>query len=237
MKTLPQGIAQPTISQVLEEFLDEQRQRLKPRTFQNYEDVIELFQHSMNGYAYDNLNREERALLDKLSNQEFGFCDILGPEHILSNVSEFLGYFMVRKVLAGQELLKAAGTVTKKLARWLQEKGYASTEEAELSVETGTEAGRSLPKAEKLTGLLYHFAQGQPPQKVLEQLDDSFTITRVEPGKLWLSGLLSSAGTIGPLAVPREISDLAEEGWSVNLLLGRTRRGWRILEVGNVYPL
>jgi hypothetical protein len=72
---------------------------------------------------------------------------------------------------------------------------------------------------------------------VLEQLEDSFTITRVEPGQLWLSGLLSSAGTIGPLAVPQEISDLAEEGWSVNLLLGRTRHGWRILEVGNVYPL
>jgi hypothetical protein len=237
MTTRPQGIAQPTISQVLEEFLDEQRQQLKPRTLQNYENVIELLRHSINGYAYNTLDREERALFDELYDQGIEFCDVFGPEHILPNVGEFLGYFMVRKVMAGQELLKAAGTVTKKLARWLQEKGVASTEEAERSVETGAEAGRSLPKAEKLAGLLYHFAQGQPPQRVLEQLDDSFTITRVEPGKLWLSGLLSSAGTIGPLAVPREISDLAEEGWSVNLLLGRTRRGWRILEVGNVYPL
>jgi hypothetical protein len=38
-------------------------------------------------------------------------------------------------------------------------------------------------------------------------------------------------------AVPREITDLAEEGWAVTLWLGRTRRGWKILDVGNVYPM
>lgn len=32
-------------------------------------------------------------------------------------------------------------------------------------------------------------------------------------------------------------SDLAEVGWDVTAhLLGRTRSGWKILEMGNVYP-
>ena len=235
----PQSIAQPTISEVLQEFLDEQRRRLKPRTFRRYEDVIELFQHSMNGYAYNYLDEEESVLFDELYNeQDLEFCDIFGPEKILENVDEFLTYFMVHKVIAGQELLKAAGTVTKKLARWLEEKGYATTEEAEMAVETGAEAAHSLPKAEKLASLFYNFAQSQSPGKVLERLDDRFTIERVEPGKLWLSGWMSPGkGTIGPITVPREITDLAEEGWAVTLWLGRTRRGWKILDVGNVYPM
>jgi hypothetical protein len=72
---------------------------------------------------------------------------------------------------------------------------------------------------------------------VLEHSDDRFTIERVEPGKLWLAGWLPYTGTIGPILVPREITDLAEEGWSVTLWLGRTRRGWEILEVGSVYPM
>jgi len=237
MNTEPKGIAQPTISEVLQEFLDEQRQRLKPRTFARYEDVIELFQASMNSYAYNYLDEEEGDLFDELHDQDIEFCDMFGPEKILGNVNEFLGYFMVRKVMCGQELLKAAGTVTRKLARWLEGRGYVMAEDAEWAVETGAEAARSLPKAEKLAGLFYDFAHSLPPEDILERVDDRFTIERVEPGKLWLSGWMPLTGTIGPIAVPREITDLAEEGWAVTLWLGRTRRGWRILDVGNVYPM
>ncbi|MBC8446459.1 MAG: hypothetical protein H8D78_01795 [Chloroflexi bacterium] len=238
MDTKPQGIAQPTISEVLQQFLDDQSRRLEPRTFARYEDVIGLLQHSINGYAYNRLRAEESALFDALYGQGLQFCDVFGPEKILDNIGEFLDYFMVRKVIAGQELLRAAGTVTKKLARWLQEKGYAAAEEAEMAVELGGEAARSLPRAEELANLLYDFAHSQPSEELLERVDDRFTIERVESGKLWLSGWLSPRrGTIGPIAVPREITDLAEEGWAVTLWLGRTPRGWKILDVGNVYPM
>ena len=238
MAAKPEGIAQPTISKVLQEFLDEQQKRLKPRTFSRYEDVIELFQHSMNSYAYNSLDEDEGELFDKLYNeQDIEFCDIFGPEKILENVDEFLSYFMVRKVMGSKELMKAAGTVTKKLAGWLEEKGYATAEDAEWAVETGAEAARSLPKAEELAGLLYDFAHNQATGKILERVDDQFIIERIKPRKLWLSGLLCGMGTIGPIAVPQAITDLAEEGWAVTLWLGRTLRGWKILDVGNVYPM
>jgi hypothetical protein len=42
-----------------------------------------------------------------------------------------LGYFMVRKVIAGPSLLRTAGTVTKKLAAWLAAQGYADAETVE----------------------------------------------------------------------------------------------------------
>jgi hypothetical protein len=45
-----------------------------------------------------------------------------------------------------------------------------------------------------------------------------------------------SRGSRYRIAVPQKISDLAEEGWAVPLLLGRTRGGWRVLEAGDVYP-
>jgi hypothetical protein len=238
MSTEHGPIAHPTISEVLQEFLEEQRQRLKPRTFANYEAIVELLEDSLNGYAYQYLDEQESALYDERYNQGIEFCDIFGPEKILDNVDEFLGYFMVRKVIAPDELLRAAGTVTKRLARWLQEKGYAMAEEAEVAVERGAEAARSLPKAEELASLLYDFAHSQRPRKILERIDDRFTIERVEPGRLWLSGWSSPGlGTVGPVAVSREITDLAEPGWAVTLWLGRTRRGWKILDVGNVYPM
>jgi hypothetical protein len=36
--------------------------------------------------------------------------------------------------------------------------------------------------------------------------------------------------------LPKEITDHCRVGWQVNLLLGKTRNGWSIMETGNVYP-
>jgi Uri superfamily endonuclease len=65
-------------------------------------------------------------------------------------------------------------------------------------------------------------------------LDDYFTVEKVSPGVLLLTG--SSASGLVEVRVPREITDHCREGWQVNLLLGKTRNGWCILETGNVYP-
>ena len=236
MKKMP-SIADPTIAQVLERFLEGQAKRLTPRTLRQYQSIIELLQHSLNGYAYQYLNKAESKLFDRLYNkQRLEFCQVFGPEKILPNIGEFLGYFMVRKVIAGKDLLRAAGTVTKKLARWLADQGYAEAEEVEVATERGAEAARDLPKAEDLASRLYEFVQDQEPTPVLEEIDDYFSITRVEPGRIWLSPF-TRKGEIGPFVVPRSISDRCVVGWNVSLLVGRTAKGWRILEVGNVYPL
>ena len=52
------------------------------------------------------------------------------PEEITGGLGELLGYFMPHKVIAGKETMKAAGTVTKKLVKWLAEKGYVEDEHA-----------------------------------------------------------------------------------------------------------
>jgi hypothetical protein len=38
------------------------------------------------------------------------------------------------------------------------------------------------------------------------------------------------------LRLPEEILRHCHVGWQVNLLLGKTSRGWQIIESGNVYP-
>jgi hypothetical protein len=101
--------AQQTIDGALEQFLAEQRERLSPRTFRNYAEVVELLRHSLDGYAYSPLDDEERARWEEAfeADEERAFCRLFGPEKIPEHLGEFLGYFMVRKVIAGQELLKA----------------------------------------------------------------------------------------------------------------------------------
>lgn len=71
---------------------------------------------------------------------------MFGPDKITENLGEFLDYFMVRKVIAGEELLKAAGTVTGKLMRWLGERGYIDAASAAAAGEQAREAARDLAR-------------------------------------------------------------------------------------------
>lgn len=200
-------IAKPTIAEVLEQFLADQRGRLAAKTFANYEYAIELLQHCLNGYAYQSLDKADAALFDRLYNAKGAehreFCEIFGPEHILPNTGEFLDYFMVRKVIAGKETLRAAA--------------------------------RDLPKAEELASLLHEFAEAQERGDEDDEIEDHFTLTRVEPGKLWLEGMLEGRG-LGPIEVPGEISRRCKVGWTISGIVGRAGKTWRFVETWNVYP-
>ena len=226
-----------TIDEALDAFLAEQRERLSSKTLRNYEDVVSLLRSSLNGYAYQSLDGFEEKRWRKAfdDGDEEAFTKLFGAEKIVENLGEFLGYFMVRKVMAGQELLRASGTVTKKLAAWLHEQGYISDDERADAVERGDDAARELPRADRLGELLHDEMAKTPPfdpDDIPDEhwAEDSLAIERVEPGALWFEG------GIGPVRVSKKASDLAEVGWSVNIVLAQLRGEWRIVELGFVYP-
>lgn len=150
-------------------------------------------------------DRWQRAYGD--GDEDF-FCTKMSADYIVSILDEFLGYFMVRKVIAGQELLRASGTVTKKLLRWLQDQGVVDLASADHPAEKAAAAGRDLPNAERLADALYELSLGTPIRGrggAERWIEDGLplTITKVAPGELWFSD------GIGPLLVPRKISQLA----------------------------
>lgn len=235
VQPMPPTPGSPTIDEVLSEFLAEQEKRLAPRTFRNYAEVIELLRHCLNGYGHQSLDDVERQRWeDAYERNEGAFVHTFAPDKIAESVGEFLNYFMIRKLMAGEELLRAAGTVTKKLAKWLGDRRYIEEDAVRIAVERGADAARDLPKAERLSRLLYEQARKSTiDARALDEehyVEDYLTIERVDPGTLWFEG------DIGPVKVPKAASDIAKPGWSVNIVLGRPGDTWRVLEVGNVYP-
>lgn len=232
-------VANPTIEHVLGRFLADQRGRLAAKTFARYEEAIGLLTHCLNGYAYQALDEKKTALFNRLFDakgpEHREFCEIFGPEHLLPIQGEFLNYFMVRKVNAGKETLRAAGTVMKKLARWLADNGHVGADDAEDAAERGGRAARDLPKADRLASLLHEFAENQKRHVGKTDIEDHFTITRVAPGKLWLKGMFDRR-KLGPIEVPVEISSRCTIGWTISGILGRSGGRWRFIEAWNVYP-
>jgi len=231
------AIAKPTIAEALDEFLGEEEGRLSAKTYRQYRDVLDLLQSCLNGYGWDSLGTEEEKLIERLRKAPGGkgleFCDVFGPEKIVENFDEFLGYFMVRKVVAGKDLLRTAGTVTKKLAAWLAAKGFIEAEDAEEGEARGAKAARDLPDAQEISDLLEH-ACDLSATEAEEKREGHFMVTKVEPGSLWFEDMAGRA--CGPIRVPPEVSARCRFGWTISGIIGRAGGRWHFIETWNVYP-
>jgi hypothetical protein len=108
-----------TIEQVLEEFLAEQEARWSPATYRKYETIVDLLKRYCESYwpGHD-------GEYDRVTKAGGTYCGTYPPEDLAGAFGMFLDYFMPHKVLAGEGTHKAAGTVIRKLAKWLEAKGY-----------------------------------------------------------------------------------------------------------------
>jgi hypothetical protein len=226
--------ASPTISDVLERFL------ARSETTPDDEAVVDLLRSYLDGYGHQMLAAEDAAFFQERGDQDEeagAFCDLFGPEYILEGLHEFLGWFVIRKVMAGPELTATFGPVAAELVRWLVSQDIVSAEAADGASELTREAAADLPAAEELGTLLYDAGTDVDHDAVLEYVDwesELAEISRVEPGKLWFR---SELGEIGPVIVPPRASEIARLGWGLSAPgFGRTEAGWHVLEMGNVYP-
>jgi len=217
-----------TIAQVFDEFLADQKTRISHKTYLKYQSIIQLY-----GMYLENYWPGHNDEYDRITDAGGTYCDTFGPEDATSGYSEFLGYFMPRKVMCGKETMQAAGTVTKKLAKWLAEKGFV--EDTEDDQERAGEAAKDLPNASTVVDLLNAYADETAPARRGKVIDDHFWIEKIEPGKLWLMPL-SAGNTIGPIPVPGQVTQLCKEGWDIGGVVGKTAKGWRFIEVWNVSP-
>jgi hypothetical protein len=223
-----------TIKKVFNEFLKEQKAHLSQRTLRGYEDAIFLFQSYLNEYASQYLDERETEIFENKGKE---FCEVFSPDQIGSTeINEFLNYFIIRKVMGSKELMKNVSRAMKKLVKWMNEKGYMAGEEYELGTEIADRAKADLPQCEELANLILEACEYGEYEEYSEKVDGYWQVTKIQSGKLWLEDYSGSRKKIGPVPVDHEISSLCKVGWVINLVLGRTRRGWIMLESGNVYP-
>jgi hypothetical protein len=219
-----------TIDRLFEEFLADQEARLSPKTLDKYEGIIDLYRSYLESYWPDHSGKDYEAI----TRAKGTYCGTYGAMDITSGFSEFLGYFMPRKVIAGNETMKAAGTVVKKLARWLVEKGY--TEDDESVRERVGGAARDLPASQKLLDALHDWLSETGPVKSGGEIEGHFLIQRTAPGQIWLESMIDGDEEIGPIPVPANIAKACKVGWDVGGVVALTNKGWRLVEVWNISP-
>lgn len=180
-------VARPTISEVLAEFLAERDQSTKKRPYTARRSIVELLESCMDSYAHDSLTPDEAEMCQlrwEADEEANSFSRTFGPKRILGMVGPFLDWFIIRKVLGGPEIAESAGPVVRELLDWMESKGYASGRALESAREAAVAATENLPKADRLSSMLYELTESQPLGPVIEERDidyDVVTISRSSP--------------------------------------------------------
>ncbi|WP_407270399.1 hypothetical protein [Radiobacillus sp. PE A8.2] len=221
---------------LLEQFLHDQQNSLKTRTFREYDEVIYFFKIYLNSYAYLYLDEEEMKEWElEFNEDEDCFTRLFGAEQLNTGTfGQFLNSFVTRKI-GGEAFMKKSIRVMKKLAKWLYENNYIDTTSYHDFQYYFGEV-KELPKAEKLANLLIKQVQQAPERNYTEVIDGVFLVEEVRDGKLLLQDEFGEVTDIIPVKVTKQIADLCEKGWSINLALGKVKDHWYIIESGNVYP-
>ena len=233
---LPQ-IANPTIEAVLKQFIKDTA-AAKGISKADKKGATELFMNCMNGYAHQSLSRDEEKFFDRYYNLEGKdhkeFCQLFGPDKITENIGEFVGYFLIRKVMMPGDQMAEAATVVAELCKWLVEKNIVSAESAQDAIAKAERAAYQLPRAEDANRIIWELAQ-KCPQDAQEYVDlEYMTVKRIEEDSIWLEG--DDGQEIGPVAVPKKAAKLLLPDWKVCCALAKSRGKWYFAEVGNVYP-
>jgi len=90
------------INEIFKLFLSERKKDLAPRTYSYYEEAMGLLRHCFDGYGYMFLDDEQNKVYDIKFDQGIEFCDQYDPNVLNDGMfSEFLGYFLPKKVVIG----------------------------------------------------------------------------------------------------------------------------------------
>jgi len=199
---------------------------------------LSLLRSGLEGYGYQYLSPTEAARWNPDDGDAgAAFCDRFGARVLAKYLDEFLGDFMIRKVLIGPDEVIEVIEDVRGFVEWLIKTGELPPAAARKALARIERASDEIPAAERLSDLLYAIASrnkdtfrpdAEPPFD--EIVEDYLVVDRVAPARIWfLDG-------VGPIRVPESASRLARPGWTINLVLGRHGDRWDVLEVGNVYP-
>lgn len=232
-----------TISAALDQFLADVGEGNR-KSMHSPWSIIDLFRHYLNDHGYDILGECDRARFEKEYDEGRQFCESFDAEKIdPGHLNGFVSHFVIRKVVGTRSFYKACGPLIEKLADWLSQNEYWTSEQANWFRElVSPKAGQELPACDEFRQLLYDYVESHPqdvprdlntiPDK--DYLEEQFTITKVTPTKLHLDSFDEREIV---LRLPQYATSKAKVGWSVFLALARIKDKWQILNVGNVYPL
>lgn len=226
-----------TIASVLDEFLQDWQLRLRPRTFSQYQSVIDLLQLSLERSTEpadsDLIEAIEKA---REAGRDDAVCSLCSPSEIANGMHEFLGWFMIRHVDAGPSLMRSVSAVTRKLAQWLAERHYLDEGHQALLDDVVDRKGPVLPKVVTMRDRLAKWVDQQSSDLVAGAIvvEGHFTVDGVTTDGWKISGIGNTVS--GVVRVPPQWLHREQEDWEIGGVVAIRGKRLEWVEIWNIYP-
>ena len=186
-----------------------------PKTVQKYQDVLSLFHDYLASYAelsYEEHKDKGIVLTAETQELEDG------------QVSDFLEWFLIRKVIGPHWLMTSAPGIMKAYIKWLDSKGLLAEGSMDDIVEISRKTTKDLPRVEKAASLLYKLCD-----KNSDRLSgDDFKDENYREGYGEVIGIIEDklhlnydGEKTGPIQITKEIAACLKKGDTVNLVVVR----------------
>ncbi len=213
-----------SIAGVIQCFLRDESRRVAPSTVRRYEGSLSLLLHAIN--VYQSAGGEERPVVETA-----------GMDVFLAYLPEYFNYFLPRKTFATKGDLTNLRATLRRLVAWMAETDRMEEEDARgWRREIADRTSRGLEAAEIRW---MSFTETPPPiprGEVQEAAEEHFTISRVEPRRLWIDHP-EDARRLLELEVTEELSAMCREGMDLALALVKVGGQWYLEDVYNAYPV
>jgi hypothetical protein len=229
-----------TINETFLEFLEEQKEDLSPRTYNDYENLILLFEEYLDECASDDLYEEDKELYkERQKNEHKEYCQIFDLAYITPlDIEYLLEDYLINDIGASATFVETSKRFFRKFLPWAYEKGYLDPENYNELVEV---VGGIKKKSKKTASQVKEFGRAlcdyvdtNPAEESPEWKGGDFEIRRIESGKLWVEDYLDPHREIGPVKVSEEVSSLAKVGWYINFGIVKVGDFWQITYVEKI---
>jgi hypothetical protein len=209
-------------------FLNELRVELPASAVKNTESVIGVLRHHLN-------TLEEADASGK-------FCNQSGPAQLVDHLDRFLRYCVMREMVHTFEQQEFIFFVTYDFCEWLY-KSKLLTDDAFVAFQLLRD--HHMDMWERACAAAHKIASSLTERKAMTARGQTIDfgrhdIARIEGNQIWLEIwsplILPEECNIGPITLAKGIAPSLEVGWMITCELAKSKSGWHIVEVGNVYP-
>lgn len=228
--TKPKGSKIRTIDQAMSAYLTSltSEPSLNASSVKNAETVLDMLKHHLNT-CYDDRPDDK-------------FCSQSAPATIIENLDRFLRYCVMRELVLTFEQQEFVFFVAYDFCEWLYMNKLltaANFLEVQLLREHHIELWKDACTAAQEIALSLH--QRNTRGKTEQTIDfGRHDIMQIEGNQIWLEiwylPFLPVDKQVGPIALPKNVAASLQVGWMITCELAKTKSGWRIAEVGNIYP-
>ncbi len=220
-----------SIAAIISSFLHDQLLWVSTATYRKYQRCMDTLQTALNSYGYDYSSVD----YDSVQEQGKTFCQVAELAPLLRYMKEFFGYFLPRKAYATVSEIEGCRATLRRFFEWLADEDIIDPDAAQAyRRDIARDAAKGIEAARVRW---YEFAplEVPPADEVDELIEDHLTVSRVEPGTLWLEDTLGGGDPI-VVKAPRAFTDLCTAGMDLAVEVQRSGEQWYLVDVFNAYP-